>query len=80
MVRNKNFYREFEDEIDFINDGGANADEAISNPAVANLVSSIERSKANLMAKKTKLQQQLDALDKEIAKMDAQMATKRSAP
>jgi len=77
-VRDKNFYSQFEDEMDAIEDMFINADEDISNPATADLVANFERQKATLMAKKTKLQQELDATDKEIQKIDAQIGLKKS--
>lgn len=78
MVRDKSFYSDFEDEMEFI-EGGEYAAEDISNPSVANLVAALERQKANLMAKKTKLEQQIEAAEKEIQKIDAQIATKKSS-
>ena len=77
-VRDKNFYSQFEDEMDAIEDMFVNTDEDISNPATADLVANFERQKATLMAKKTKLQQELDATDKEIQKIDAQIGLKKS--
>jgi predicted nucleic acid-binding Zn-ribbon protein len=78
-VRDKNFYEQFEKEMDAIEDMFAVADEDVSNPATADLVASMERQKAVLMAKKTKLQQQLDATDKEIQRLDGQIGLKKSS-
>ena len=76
-VRDKNFYSQFEDEMEAIEDMFI-ADEDITNPATADLVANYERQKAVLMAKKTKLTQELSALDKEIQKIDAQIGLKKS--
>jgi hypothetical protein len=77
-VRGKNFYSQFEDEMEAIEGMFVNTDEDISNPATADLVANFERQKAVLMAKKTKLTQELDATDKEIQKIDAQIGLKKS--
>jgi hypothetical protein len=77
-VREKDFYSHFEDEMEAIEDMFISTDEDISNPATADLVANFERQKAVLMAKKTKLQQELDATDKEIQKLDAQIGLKKS--
>jgi predicted nucleic acid-binding Zn-ribbon protein len=77
-VRDKNFYSQFEDEMEAIEDMFIATDEDITNPATADLVANYERQKAVLMAKKTKLTQELSALDKEIQKIDAQIGLKKS--
>jgi hypothetical protein len=77
-VRDKNFYEQFEKEMEAVANMFGAADEDISNPATADLVANYERQKAQLMAKKTKLQQELDATDKEIQKIDAQIGLKKS--
>ena len=82
MERSKKLYTEFDAEMDFIekelNAITADEDVALANPAVANIVASMERQKADLMARKTKLSQQLAEIDKKIEKLDASIATKKS--
>lgn len=77
-VRDKDFYSQFEKEMDAIEDMFDAADEGIEDAGTASLVAGMERQKAVLMAKKTKLQQEVDATEKEIQKLDAQIGLKKS--
>ncbi len=75
-VRDKNFYEQFEKEMEAVED--MFQAEGIENAGTAEMVASMERQKAMLMAKKTKLQQQMEATDKEIQRLDAQIGLKKS--
>lgn len=72
-----NFYKNFEEEIEFI-DLFKDVEEALSAGEVA-IVANLERQKAGLMSKKVQVENDLRNLEKEIQKIDAQIASKRAA-
>jgi hypothetical protein len=76
-VRSKDFYKEIEDELELVAKGLLNT-EAIDTPVVANIVSNLEKQKANLVAMQTKLTQQLKEVGEKIAKLDAQIGQKKA--
>lgn len=72
MVRNDSFYEDFESEIEYVKTILKN--EGI-NPAEVGMISSLESQKAALEGKKIKLQQDIENIDKQIAKLDQQINT-----
>jgi hypothetical protein len=77
VSKEPDFYKNFAEEIELINKMTEIGVEEDLDPTEVALVANLERQKANLMAKKVKAQQELEDLEKNIQKIDAQIATKK---